>query len=328
MSEYTAYRNKMSRRGRNLYERTYNKKRRSFVNWYENALNRESCIIDGIPSQAVFQDHSQSNNKDLSDDKYVVTENETQIGIGSYVDWRDREWLVFTEEEKTIPTHQQLKIKEVNWNIKWLKDGEVVNNGLGYGAYVQNQTLYTLGVAFVGDLASIANGKMMMYVQNNVDTRDIRIGQRVYIGESVYKILFKDPISRQGLINFLMEQDQEHPDNDNPELGVADYYTGGANPTMETHDPDKVIEIQGDGVARVGSRHTYRISDEDRTVDEWIVNYMDSGNSPFRVIKKDEKEVELEFVDDHRNLGKIVNIYAILDDGSTADTSIQIITKY
>lgn len=312
----------MSRRGRNLYERTYNKKRRSFINWYENALNREVCVIDGIPSEAVFQDHSQSNNKDLSDDKYVVTENETVIGIGSYVNWRDRDWLVFTEEEKTIPTHQQLKIKEVNWKMKWLKDGEVVS----YGSYVQNQTLYTLGVAFVGDLASIVNGKMMMYVQSNEDTKSIRVGQRLYIGTHVYKILFADHISRSGLVNFLMEQDMENPEYDNPELGVADYYRNGVNNSMGEYESGN-YSLEGDEVARIGSTHVYK-APEGVSVDEWIVESIDTGEQPFIVTRKDSKEIEIRYKDDFRNLNKSITILATLEDGTIVSTSVQIIAKF
>lgn len=330
--DYTAlYLSKMERRGRNKYERSYNKKKQSFENWYAHALNKELCLIDGLETHAVFQDHSQSNNKDLSDDKYLIAPNETIVNIGSYVTWRDRDWLVFTEEEKTIPTHQQLKIKEVNWDIKWMQDGEIFN----YGAYVQNQTLYTLGVAFVGDLTSIVNAKMMMYVQNNLHTKRIRVGQRLYIGDYVYKILFADSISRNGLINFLMEQDLEHSVNDNPELGIADYHSNGLNNAMkdyvemdsEVNLPEEEIGIIGDETVKIGSRHIYSI-DEEHIVSEWIVEYMDSGDQPYRILRKSDRELEIEIANDHRNISKTFTVFARLSDGTTKAAPIRIIAKY
>lgn len=322
------FQNKVSRRGKNKYERTYNAKKRSFNRWFLSALNKENCLIDGESYQAVFQDHSQSNNKDLSDDKYVIAENSTPIGVGSYVNWRGNDWLVFTEEEKTIPTHQQLKIKEINWHIKWILDDKIVR----YGAHVQNQTLYTLGVSFVGDTAAIANAKMMMYMQTNADTSRIEIGQRIYIDNNVYKILFVDKVSRNGLVNCLMEQDLEHPEYDNPELGVADYYRGGVNPTMDgdTEEIEDNVVIDGDSYARISSTHVYRLDGDDYSAKEWLVTSMDDDveDKPFRIKRKSEREIEIYFIDDYRNIGKTISIYATLENGQTIQSSVGIITKY
>ncbi|QYH50983.1 hypothetical protein G6O70_00005, partial (plasmid) [Liquorilactobacillus hordei DSM 19519] len=165
-------------------------KTREFENYFNNALNKENCFIDGRATQAIFQDQSQSNNKDLSDDKYLILPNVITCEVGSYINWRLEEWLVFTEEFKTIPTHQQLKIKHVNQKLKWVTDYDkhsISNNGAGWGAYVQNQTLYTLGVSFTGNHLSLINAKMMLYVKNTDETKKIAIGDRFFISGNVYK---------------------------------------------------------------------------------------------------------------------------------------------
>lgn len=340
MTDYLdTYQLKMRRRGRNRYERNYNKKKRSFNYWFAQALNKEECLVDGVPAELVFQDHSQSNTKGLSDDKYVIADNMTKIDIGSYIEWRDMEWLVYNGEQKTIPTHQQYQIQEVNWTVKWLRNGEIINNGKGYGAHVRNQTLYTLGVSFVGDLASLANAKMMMFLQANDDTRNIKIGQRLYIGRKVYKILFVDEISRDGIVNCLMEQDQEHKDYDNPELRIADYYRGGKNPSMNAQvKPDnptdnqanstEKVELTGTEQARISSTHIFRLSETKHVVTEWNVVNFNSNNNPFQIKRKDEKEIELHFKDEFRNIGDSVTIFATLDDGRVVQKATRIIKKY
>lgn len=321
------YLKKMNRMGASRYDRVLKIKQREFVKFFEDALNKEDCYIDGVKAQAIFQDHSQSNNKDLSDDKYVVLPNETEIGVGSYVVWRNKEWLVFTEEVKTIPTHQQLKVKIINWDIRWLDDdGKIVNNGNGYGAHVQNQTLYTLGIAFQGDLISVVNGKMMMYMQNNEDTRKIKIGTRVFIGVNVYKILFADTVSRGGLINFLMEEDTI-TENDNRELGIADYWNRVSLPEDEDTSENTNAEIVGSETSKIGDTHTYTISNEEK-VSEWIVESIDGDTQPFYVLERDTDGITLQFKNDFRHVGKTATIIAKLVSGEIISFPIRIIKRY
>ena len=330
MSEYRdLYLKKMNRMGSTRYERGLATKQREFVRYFENALNKETCYIDSVETKAIFQDHSQSNNKDLSDDKYVIIPNETKASIGSYINWRNSDWLVFTEEEKTIPTHQQMKVKEVNWNIRWVEDGKVVNDGKGWGAYVQNQTLYTLGVSFSGDLASIINGKMMMYVQNNKDTARIKIGYRIFVGSSVYKILFADTISRNGLINLLMEEDTIY-ENDNKELGIADYWN-----RINVTDDEKDIEdtpiinasIVGEGQAKISKTYLYTIS-EGSSVEEWIIEGIAGNDKPFYILERDANQISLQFKDDFRYVGQTVNIIAKLSTGDIISLPIRVVKKF
>lgn len=324
MDDYRkAYLAKMNRLGSSPYDRALKLKQREFVKFFDNALNREPCVIDGVETYAIFQDHSQSNNKDLSDDKYVILPNETKAGVGSYIDWRNQGWLVFTEEAKTIPTHQQMKVKVVNWNIKWINEEDKI---IDYGAYVQNQTLYTLGVAYQGDLISVVDGKMMMYMQNNEDTRDIRIGTRVFIGADVYKIMFADTVSRSGLINFLMEEDTI-TENDNTELGIADYWDRDLPSDEEDDKEDIDAEIIGSETARIGSTYDYFIS-SDAKVAEWIVESIDGDSQPFYVLERDTERITLQFKNDFRFVGETINIIAKLASGDIVSLPVRVIKKF
>src|SRR5699024_1397940 len=109
----------------------------------------------------------------------------------------------FSEEHKTIQTHQQAKIKVSNERIKWVRNGEIVNNGIGWYSYSQSQTLYTMGVKDT-KMMSVPDSNFTIYMQNNPDTRDLRMGERIFVGRRVYKINFIDDVSRAGLINYLL----------------------------------------------------------------------------------------------------------------------------
>lgn len=308
VSYKTFFKDKINRRGKNAYERNVKAKERDFFEYYNNTLNREECYIDDVLTDAVFQDHSQSNNKDLSDDKYIIVPKETKIGIGSYVNWRRQPWLVFTEEFKTIATHQQLKIKIVNDNIKWLIDKDkktVCNNGNGWGAYVQNQTLYTLGIARQGNHLDLVNSKMMLYMQNNEETRNLKTNDRIFVGFTVYKVMFRDGVSRKGLINFLLEEDTIKS-TDNKELMIADYYPDEA-PKEEDNSPEAIPEIKGNSQGRISKTYTYTIEDG-YTVDEWILDTADVDC--LEVSEETNTDIKIRIKDDSRNIGTIVNLMA------------------
>lgn len=329
MGYIATYKKRQERKGMSAYERAYKSKVRDTKEYLENTLTREECFVDGRKVIAGFQDHSQSNNKDLSDDKYIVLENDVEIKIGSYVNWREQPWLVFTEEFKTIPTHQQLKIKIVNENIKWLIDRKtraVCNNGDGWGAYVQNQTLYTLGIARQGNHLDLVNSKMMLYMQNNEETRSLRAGDRIFVGFSVYKIMFRDGVSRKGLINYLLEEDTIKS-SDNSELRIANYYRDEEN-GGEVEIPKEIPKINGNTQGRIGRRYTYEI-DEGNIVNEWIVETLDPFETKdiVRVINQDDTSITLEIVEDARNIGKSINVIARVEKDFSSLT-VHVSSKY
>lgn len=343
-----SYRKRMKAAGSTSYDRNYKIKAREFSLYFKSSLNKEDCLIDGVEHMAIFQDHSQSNNKDLSDDKYLILPNEVECRVGSYLDWRSSEWLVFTEEFKTIPTHQQLKIKHVNHSIKWLVDRKkktVCNEGVGWGVYVQNQTLYTLGVAFTGSHLGLVNAKMMMYMQDNEETRTLSIGSRIYIGNNIYTVRFADYVSRVGLINFLLEEDTRNPETDNYELLIADYWEqgekNGDKPAKEPEDPNEsekpplpdieAWEVRGELRARLGRTYVYKAymsSDEAADqikVDEWIVENID--DMPFHILEKNTDSISIRVKDDRRMIGKKAMIMANVA-GEFKNIAITIVAKF
>lgn len=324
---------RMAKRGRTPAERNMIHKQRTFDNYFNNTLNLHDCLVDGRPEKMVFQDHSQSNNKDLSDDKYIVCRNEVKIGVGSYVEWADEHWLVFTKEAKTIQTHQQLKIKIVNETIKWIKNGKICNNGKGWGAYVQNQTLYTLGVSRQGNFLDLVNAKMMMYMQNNEETAQLETGDRIFIGYGVYKVMFKDIVSRRGLINYLLEEDTMSS-LDSKELGIADYYKPENSDAIKEDcvecEPGEIVEdeilepeINGNQQARIGRAYEYTVDNTD--VDEWMFDAI--GSNTIEIIDSDRHKISIRVIDDKRNVGQVATLYARNRD-KIGSLVIRIATKF
>lgn len=336
MDAYSLYQSKMKAQGSTPTERSLKLKIRDFERYFYNTPDRElATVIDRFGNSKdmdmVFQDHSQSNNKQLSDDKYIVARNQDIFNVGDYVRWRGDSWLVFTKEFKTIPSHQQGLIKNNNAYIRWIRNGEVVNGGRGYPAYVTSQTLYTMGVSQTTYM-NVPDGKMMMYMQNNQDTIDIRQDERVVISGKVFKVKFTDYVSRQGLISYLMDEDRTHEEYDNMELGVADYYkyyNKGTDYPSETEpsepeNPSDNLVIVGEQKPKVGTIHTYKANFD---VAEWV---MDDGHrdSSYRLSSINNDLITIEYKDDYRYIGEAVNIIARSFDDEYASLPIIINKRF
>lgn len=319
-------------RGSSVRGRKMHLKQRSFDKFFDSTLTANDVLIDGIKETVVIQDQTQNNNKDLSDDKYVVAKNMTKIHVGSVMEWSDRKWIFFSREEKTIHTHQQFKIRPSNYTMKFIdKNGDVCNGGKGVPSVIQNQTLYTLGVATGGNNAWIVNAKMLMYLVDDEFSKDIGIDTRVFIGESIYRIMFKDNVSRKGISHFLLEEEMINEKIDNIELQVADYYKyydkdgnrltnvesgNGSNTDTETGTTSNIrLEIDGFSDIAIGEsqRYSIKIFVNDVEVQDDIESWLIVDDR--KVVKINEKN------------GRYITIYAE-DNFSNIDEMINIIAEY
>jgi hypothetical protein len=323
----------MGVKGSTAYDRAMHNASRTFEKWFANSIGRELVTVDGIEQYAVFQDQNQNNNKDLSDDKYMIVENSSNVQVGSYVNWRDEVWMVFSHEHKTIPTHKQMKVKQSNHVIKWMIGDKICGNGHGYHAFIQNQTLYTLGVSTSGHHAWIVNAKMMMYLQDNEESRAIKIGQRIVIGGAVYQVMFKDYVSRKGLINYLLEQDMVH-DSDNLELGVANYYNNSTENSDSTQEPTgttKEIVVTGSDKARIGTLVTYEANvfqdgtKVSESITEWTIADTEAVAT---VVEQTTTSITLRIESNFKKVGSVITVIAKTEDGTIGSKSVNIISPY
>lgn len=330
---FSTFRKRIGVLGSTSIERNTAIKAREFELWFAETLNKSLVDIDGVEQYAVFQDMNQNNNKDLSDDKLIIVEKDSNLRVGSYVHWRDHIWMVFTEEEKTIPTHKQAKVKESNHYIKWMIGNQVSGNGQGYPAFIQNQTLYTLGVSTSGNHNWIVNAKMMMYMQDNEETRAIKIGQRIFIGGCVYQVMFKDIVSRQGLINYLLEEDFINPNIDNVELEIANYYDSIDDGITE-QEPEGALEeviIKGYDKARIGS--TIKLDAEvykdgslvEDGISDWTIADVDGVAT---IVEQTPNYIKLEIEKNFKKVGSTISVIGKTTSGTFGSKTVNIISPY
>lgn len=337
------FKRRMSIKGNSRYERAFNQKQRSFNEWFKNTLTRHLVKIDNAECYAVIQDQNQNNNKDLSDDKYLIVEKETPSKVGSLMEWRDRKWLIFSDEEKTIETHKQHKIKPTNHVIKWMVGDKICRDGKGYDAYVQNNTLYTLGVSMSGGNAWIVNAKMTMYLPNNEETRAIKIGERVFIGNNVYEVMMNDFVSRSGLIHYLLEENFYNPNIDDLENGVANRWkdknedgvaTGDANNSDNNivNEDNYTLSIEGGNTIKVGKTSIFKATMSNQNGDiienpimEWSIVDLESVST---VVEQDQSSITIRIANNFKFVGNQITIVGKATDGTLASKTVNVISPY
>lgn len=331
MSYSDVYKRRIGMRGSSRIERNIIAKKKSFGRYFENALNKDIVTIDGVEQYAVFTDQNQNNNKDLSDDKYVVVPLESNMDTGSYIDWRGKIWMVFTEENKTIKSHKQGKVKASNQHVKWMYEGKIIGKGIGYPAFIQNQTLYTLGVSTSGNHSWIVNAKMTVYLQDNPETRTLRIGQRIFIGGAVFQIMFRDYVSRKGLINFLCEQDMVNPERDDMVNEVADYHTILEDPQEQVSGDSREVMINGSSVAKIGALMKYEANvfsdgtELQEGVAEWTIADIDHVAT---IVEQTTEYIMVRIENNFQKVGSMISIIGKTSDGVIGTKSVNIISPY
>ena len=318
------YRDKASHKGLTERDRNFKYMQREFDRYFKNTLNRHTCILNGEEVELVFQDHSQSNNKDLSDDKYVIAPNDTPLKTGDYMIWQEAQWMVFTKEFKTILTHQQVKIKEVNEMIKWLdSDKNVSNGGKGWPAYAVSQTLYTMGVS-ENTYIPVVDSTVMLHMQDNPETRSLKMNTKLFVGSRAYLTKYINTVSRTGIITFILDETTINPE-DNPELGIANYYSD-SKPSEENVDPDTSgMSIIGEPDPKYGRVYQYTV--EGFKAKDWILDFM-TNESPANLETQDEDGVSLRFKDDPRFIGTSINLIAKNEDGNYITLSLVVSKKF
>ena len=338
------FKRRMSVKGNSQYERAMNRKQRSFEQWFNNTLTRHEISLNDTKYDAVIQDQNQANNKGLSDDKYLIVKNSTPTQVGSIVSWNEREWIIFSNEDKTIQTHKQHHIKPTNHVIKWMKeDGTVSGNGKGYHAYIQNNTLYTLGVAMSGSQAWVVNAKMLMYLPYSEEAKSIKIGQRIFIGENVYEVMMKDFVSRNGLIHFLLEENFYNPNTDDLENGIADRWKKEDEEGVSTGDKNNAdndvinsdnytLSLQGSNTVKINKSILIKATMSNDTgniianpVKEWTVVDL---NNVATVETQDQNNISIRIANNFSYVGKQITVVAKSDDGTTASKTVNIISPY
>lgn len=189
-----------------------------------NSLSYHGVLIDGIEQQVAII------NTDNLDTKHIYSLPGEDIPHGGYVEWMDNHWLV-TERDANTEIYTKATMLQCNFLLKWVDDDDIIHE---QWCIVEDGTKYLTGEYEDRNfVVTRGDSRIAVTIAKNEFTN--KLGRR-------NRFIIDDPKSLQplayaltkplklghtyndmGVFKFVL-QEVNTTDDDNFELGIADYY--------------------------------------------------------------------------------------------------------
>lgn len=183
-------------------------------------------VNETYQDEVLIQEHSNPYNA-LQIDKKMHVPMDMPIDRGSLVDWQignDVRRFLVTGDIVDKQAYKSTKIVETNGIIKWIDNtGSIIQAD----ALIGNFTLYSDGVV-EGRVLESGNKQVQVVVPANEDTIKLERDDRIVISKLPYKLTSYNDYEMPGLLILIFAESQKS-DDDNYELGIANYYSRIAN---------------------------------------------------------------------------------------------------
>lgn len=205
-----------------------------------NTLSYHTVTIDEVEKQVEII------NTDNLDIKFIHTLPGEDIDCGSLINWMGYHWLV-TERDANTEINTKAKIVQCNYLLKWVNDSGkiceqwcIIEDGTKYltGEYEDRNFIVTRG-----------DSRIAMTIAKNTETLKFNRDFRFLIddpesGEKLAYLLTKplkvgQVYNGKGVYSFVL-QEATTTDDDNQELGIADYYKYFSKDNTNNETPDDI----------------------------------------------------------------------------------------
>lgn len=309
---YQYYKNRVLRKGKTNQERIAYEKKRSFEEYLHNAPNAYTVKIDNAEQLAVIQDVKF--NDENYQEKYLLVPIDTEINVGSYVEWDEKHWIVVAKENETIKSHQSCKIRPCN-NILTFQDKNNLNTIHQLPCILTNKSSPYATGEDENKYFVLMDDKISITVPDNVITRQIELKKRFIFDHdklNVYEVTKIDTLTRKGLINFTMEQSQYDSSRDRLDLNIADYIEP-INPSEPPQEEGYTIVIEGKDRMAFMSQETFVAKIYNNGVEVTDKSVIWEIDKRFKVIETTDTTCTIEVPVGDYSTGKFP-IKAILND--------------
>ena len=224
MSEWDIYESRINARGKTKREAVLNRELRLINKRLPDNLSYKTVQVDDL-----LQDIAVINSDNFNE-KTIFSMPGEDIRHGALVFWEDNYWLI-TERDATTTVDTRAKMVQCNHLLKWVSDDGiiheqwcVVEDGTKYmtGEYEDRNFVVTRGdsrimVTIARNAETIKFNRQSRFLIDDPEektklsyalTKPLKVGS-VYNNNGVYKFILQEVVST---------------DDDNHELGIADYY--------------------------------------------------------------------------------------------------------
>ena len=253
MSIWDSYESRITVSGRSKRESTLRRELHMLSTKLPDSLSYHSVEIDNTPQEVAIV------NSDNLNEKSIYSASSNVIKGGSLVKWMNNFWLV-TECDANTEIYTKAKMLQCNHLLKWIDtDGTiheqwcVIEDGTKYltGEYEDRNFVVTRG-----------DSRISMTIAKNEDTVKFDRESRFLIDDPESQIKLSYVLTKplkvgwvyntEGVYSFVL-QEVVSTDEDNHELGIADYYkyfpkdTSSAQPDGDESIIDPGNNIDEDG---------------------------------------------------------------------------------
>lgn len=224
MGAWDTYKNRVDAKGGSKRGAALEREIRTINNKLADNFSYQTVKIDDIPQDVAII------NSDNLNEKTIISLPGEDIRHGALVEWMDNYWLV-TERDANITIHARAKMVQCNHLLKWVSDDKEIHE---QWCIIEDGTKYLTGeLEDRNFVVTRGDSRIAMTIARNQDTIKFNRENRFLIDdpETEHKLayLLTKPLKLGGTFNnngvykFVL-QEVTATDDDNHELGIADYY--------------------------------------------------------------------------------------------------------
>lgn len=224
MNVWNKYASRMETHGNTKRDAALLRESRMLNHKLKDSLSYHDVLIDGLPRAVAVI------NSDNLNEKTMCSLPGEDFTCGGLVEWEDNRWLI-TEKDANNELYTRVKLLQCNHLLKWVDEHDIIHeqwcvieDGTKYltGEYEDKNFIVTRGDARIAMTIS-RNQHTVKFSRNRrflIDdpdapekaayllTKPLKVG-KTYNGAGVYSFVLQEVVST---------------DDDNIELGIADYY--------------------------------------------------------------------------------------------------------
>ena len=237
---WQTYRNRLNKNGLNQKDRIIANTQRTIIDQFSNSPSYYEVTVNGI-SQDVQIIEDSASRKD-SEKKRIICKPNDDLNIGDAIVWDSNDWLCTDIDDVQI--YIRGIIERCNNNLIYLdSDGEIIT----VPCVITNKILMNQKE---NDYYILPDNKIMVMVADNDDSKEITVDSRFLLGSNAFKVESIDNITKPGIITLKMHFDSI-TQNDNKDLGIANYYSNLQTYTIKILNGDEVDITLGESLQLV-----------------------------------------------------------------------------
>lgn len=238
MSVWDSYANRIKVYGKSQRDAALTREFRLLNNKLKDSLSYHDVVIDGIERNVAII------NSDNLNEKTMLSLPGENFICGGIVDWADNHWLI-SEKDANNEIYTKAKLLQCNYLLKWVDDLDIIHE---QWCVIEDGTKYLTGEYEDRNfVVTRGDSRIAMHIGKNANTVKFTRDNRFLIddpdSDDKLAYLLTKPLkagrcfNNEGIYSFVL-QEVVSTDNDNMELGIADYYLHFPKETTNPNKPD------------------------------------------------------------------------------------------